>query len=105
KAQTSCTDVGVAPGSHSYTVTAVWRSWTATSAAKTVSVLSNPMVTSTSPSSRGQGASKQVITIKGSNFASGASSSFGAGVTVESTSFVSSTELKATITVESGAAT
>ncbi|HTA35191.1 MAG TPA: hypothetical protein VK761_00645, partial [Solirubrobacteraceae bacterium] len=27
--QTSCTDTGVAVGGHSYTVTAVWRSWTA----------------------------------------------------------------------------
>lgn len=28
---TSCTDTGLSEGSHSYTVTAVWRSWTATS--------------------------------------------------------------------------
>ncbi|MBA3807202.1 MAG: hypothetical protein H0X28_02215, partial [Solirubrobacterales bacterium] len=28
---TSCTDTGVAVGTHQYTVTAVWRSWTATS--------------------------------------------------------------------------
>ena len=68
-------------------------------------VNAGPTVESTSPSSRGQGASKQTITIKGANFVSGASSSFGAGITVESTSFVSATELKATITVESGAAT
>jgi hypothetical protein len=102
---TSCTDTGVSPGSHEYAVTAVWRSWTARSVAKTVSVLSNPAVTSTSPSSRGQGASKQTITINGKNFISGATSSFGVGITVESTSFVSSTELTAKVSIASGAAT
>ena len=105
KAQTSCNDTGVSPGSHEYTVTAVWRSWTARSASKTVSVRSNPSVESTNPSSRGQGASKQVIAIKGKSFVSGATSSFGAGITVKSTTFTSSTELKATITVEAGAST
>jgi hypothetical protein len=64
-----------------------------------------PGVTSTNPSSRGQGASSQTIAIKGSGFASGASAAFGAGITVESTSFVSSTELKAKISVETGAST
>jgi hypothetical protein len=28
---TSCTDSGLSPGTHGYTVTATWRSWTATS--------------------------------------------------------------------------
>src|SRR5205085_2868642 len=53
----------------------------------------------------GQGASKQVIAVKGKNFVSGATASFGANITVESTSFTNSTELKATITVESAATT
>jgi hypothetical protein len=35
---TSCTDTGVAVGSHTYTVTAVWRSWSATSGAKSANV-------------------------------------------------------------------
>ncbi len=35
---TSCTDTGVTTAAHSYTVTAVWRSWTGTSAAKPVTV-------------------------------------------------------------------
>ena len=35
-AATSCSDSGLAAGSHSYTVIAVWRSWTATSAARLV---------------------------------------------------------------------
>jgi hypothetical protein len=38
--QTSCTDSGVAVGSHEYTVTAVWRSWTAKSETSTVQVAS-----------------------------------------------------------------
>jgi hypothetical protein len=64
-----------------------------------------PTVSSTSPNSRGQGASAQTVAIKGTGFATGASASFGAGILVESTTFVSSTELKAKISVESGAST
>jgi hypothetical protein len=37
--QTSCTDAGVPIGNHSYTVTAVWHSWTATSSAGSAQVL------------------------------------------------------------------
>jgi hypothetical protein len=40
---TSCTDSGLAAGSHSYTVTAVWRSWTAASATTNVSVASGAL--------------------------------------------------------------
>jgi alpha-tubulin suppressor-like RCC1 family protein len=36
---TSCTDSGLAPGIHSYTVTAVWNSWTATSSVTQVTVV------------------------------------------------------------------
>ncbi len=39
---TSCTDTGVSIGMHEYTVTAVWRTWTATSAAKSASVTYGP---------------------------------------------------------------
>jgi hypothetical protein len=38
--QTSCTDSEVSAGAHEYTVTAVWRSWTARSAATSVEVAS-----------------------------------------------------------------
>ena len=34
----TCTDSGVSTGSHDYTVTALWRTWTATSATTTVTV-------------------------------------------------------------------
>jgi hypothetical protein len=107
----SCTDTGdpsgsgVPAGTYTYKVTAVWRSWTARSSASNAVEVAPVSVTSTSPSSRGQGASKQTVAIKGTNFLTGATSSFGAGITVESTTFVSSTELKATITVNPAAAT
>ncbi|HEV7615719.1 MAG TPA: hypothetical protein VGO36_05775 [Solirubrobacterales bacterium] len=39
---TSCTDSGLAIGAHSYTVTAVWRSWSVTSATKTATVTIGP---------------------------------------------------------------
>ena len=39
---TSCTDTGVSIGKHEYTVTAVWRTWTAASAAKSVTIASGP---------------------------------------------------------------
>ncbi len=68
------------------------------------SVTAAPTVTSTSPSSHGQGASNQTVTIKGSGFVSGAAASFsGTGVTVSSTTFKSSTELRASVSIESGA--
>ncbi len=38
----SCTDTGVSIGAHEYTVTALWRSWTMTSTAKSVSVTFGP---------------------------------------------------------------
>jgi len=103
---TSCTDSGVSPGSHSYTVTAIWHSWTATSAAKAVSVISKPTVVSASPSARVQGASNQTIAITGSHFLSGAAATFsGSGITVNSTTFKSSTELTANVSISGGAAT
>ena len=38
----SCTDTGMSIGTHEYTVTAVWRTWTSTSAAKSVAVAFGP---------------------------------------------------------------
>ena len=65
-----------------------------------------PTVTSTSPSSRGQGATSQNVTVTGTGFVSGASAAFsGAGITVNSTTFVSATSLTANVTISSGAAT
>ena len=39
---TSCTDTGVSIGAHAYTVTAVWRTWTATSTTKSATVAFGP---------------------------------------------------------------
>ena len=65
-----------------------------------------PTVTSTSPSSRGQGVTAQNVTVTGSNFVSGAAVTVsGSGVTVNSTSFVSATQLTANITIASAATT
>jgi hypothetical protein len=103
---TSCTDSAVAPGSHSYTVTAVWRSWTAASAPKSATAISAPTVTAANPASLGQGAGAQTIAITGSHFVAGASTTIsGTGVTVNSTTFQSSTELTVAVTVAVGAPT
>lgn len=50
---TSCTDTGVSPGAHQYTVTAVWRTWSASSATADVTVASGAatrLVFTTQPS-------------------------------------------------------
>jgi plastocyanin len=57
-------------------------------------------VTSTTPASLGQGATKQKLTVMGTGFASGAKVMFsGTGVTAASTKFVSSTALTTMVTV------
>ena len=65
-----------------------------------------PAVTSTSPSSRGQGATSQNVTVTGTNFVSGATVTLsGSGITVNSTTFVSATQLTANLTVAAAATT
>ena len=59
-----------------------------------------PTVTGVTPQSRGQGAEGQDIVVTGANFMDGAAVSFsGDGITVNSTTFVSSTELTANIDI------
>lgn len=41
-AATSCTDSGLVPGTYTYTVTAVWRSWSAASTTKTAKITIGP---------------------------------------------------------------
>jgi hypothetical protein len=68
-------------------------------------VTSGPTVTGTSPSSRGAGATNQVVAINGTGFANDSSVSFsGAGITVDGVSPVSSTQLLATIDIAPGSA-
>jgi hypothetical protein len=67
---TSCTDSGVSVGTHTYTVTAVWRSWTATSAGAGVQVTYGPatrLVFTTQPAGATAGspfATQPVVTAK-----------------------------------------
>jgi hypothetical protein len=63
-----------------------------------------PTVTSVSPNSGTPGQNLPSVTINGSNFQSGATCSFGAGITVNSCGFVSSTQLTANISISSSAA-
>ena len=101
---TSCTDTNPLAGSNSYTVTAVWRTWTATSDPVAGTPVSVPSVTAASPSARGQGAASQSIVITGTGFVAGAAASFsGSGITVNSTTVDDATQVTANITVAIGA--
>src|SRR5260370_8983140 len=62
-----------------------------------------PSVGSVNPNSGTQGQSLPSAIITGSNFQSGATCNFGAGITVNSCTFNSATQLTATITVSSTA--
>lgn len=65
-----------------------------------------PAVTSVSPDARSQGATSQVITVSGRNFARGAAITLsGNGITVGPTTFVDTERVTATISVAPGAAT
>jgi hypothetical protein len=104
----SCSDTGLTTGSYTYTVTAVFKSWTAQSvvAGGPVTVTTGPTVTLAAPSSRGQGAVSQAVVISGTGFVSGATASFsGGGITVNSTTFTSATSVTANITVAAAATT
>jgi hypothetical protein len=69
-------------------------------------VAAGPTVTAANPSSRGQGATSQNIVVTGNFFLNGAAVTFsGAGITVNSTTYNSATQLTANITVATGAAT
>jgi Bacterial Ig domain len=62
-----------------------------------------PTVTSVNPNSGAQGQSLPSVVIAGSNFQNGAGCSFGAGITVNSCTFNSGTQLTANITISSTA--
>jgi len=67
-------------------------------------VSAGPTVSSTSPSSLGQGAANQNVTVNGANFVSGANVSFsGTGITVNSTSFTDAGHLTANLTISASA--
>src|SRR5262249_13108909 len=62
-----------------------------------------PGISSMSPNTAAPGASL-TVSVTGTNFQSGASASFGAGITVNSTPFVSSTQLSVALTIGTAAA-
>jgi hypothetical protein len=102
----TCTETSVPVGSWKYAITPKQNSWLGTESAKSATGTVQPTVSSASPSSRGQAASNQNITITGTGFVSGAAVTFsGSDITVNSTTFVSLTSLTANITVSSSAAT
>lgn len=59
---TSCDDTGVAVGSHSYLVTAVWRSWTSSGASTAVSVVKADTTTTVVSTTGSPSAAGQVVT-------------------------------------------
>jgi len=71
-----------------------------TSAAATVTLPQMPSITAVSPNTGSPGANL-TVTVTGTNFQSGASAAFGAGITVNSTTFVSSTQLSVAIAIDS----
>jgi Bacterial Ig domain len=64
-----------------------------------------PAVSSVNPSSGAQGQNLTSVIIAGSNFQSGATCSFGAGITVNSCTFNSATQLTANISISASATT
>ena len=89
-----------APGA-SFSVTATLAD--GTSASATVSLPIVPTISSVSPSSAVPGASL-TVTVTGTNFQTGASASFGPGITVTSTTVVSATQLSVPLAIGATAA-
>jgi len=85
----------------SFTLTANFTDGSAASATATVPVM--PTISSVTPSAGAPGASL-TMTVTGTNFQAGASAAFGAGITVSSTTVVSSTQLSVAMAIASTAA-
>src|SRR5438093_5544007 len=83
------------PGA-SFSVTATFADGTSASATVILSII--PTISSVSPSLAVQGASL-TVTVTGTNCQAGASASFGPGITVSSTTVVSSTQLSVTLAI------
>jgi hypothetical protein len=71
----------------------------------TTAVTNPPGVSTVNPNTGAQGASLSSVVITGTSFVSGASCSFGAGITVNSCTFNSATQLTASLTISASAAT
>lgn len=72
-------------------------------ATSTFTVNVGPSIGTVAPSARGQGATAQTVIITGSGFVAGVASSFGAGVTVTSTTRDSATQLTVVLSVDPAA--
>jgi hypothetical protein len=86
---TSCTDSGLSAGTYHYTVTAVWRSWTATGASPVVTVASGAatkLVITTSPQTLTAGVVSGTITVQRQDAASLPTTSGSTTVDLSSTS-------------------
>jgi len=88
-------------GKRDVTVTSGGQSATCTAC---LTIHAAPAPTSTSPNQGARGTTLSVDVL-GSNFRAGAKATFGAGVTVNSTTFVNSGRLTANITISSGSTT
>ena len=88
-----------------YTLTGSDNVGNTASVSVTVAVTTAPTISSASPGALGQGATSRTVVITGSGFVSGATVSFGTGVTVNSTTFDSASQLTANVTVGAGATT
>ncbi len=71
----------------------------------TVTSAPAPKLNSLSPTTGNQGASSLIVVLTGTNFLSSPTCSFGAGITVNSCTFNSSTKITASINIQSGATT
>src|SRR5262249_45158143 len=75
-----------------------------TTAAATVTLPQVPSITAVSPNTGAPGASL-TVTVTGANFQSGATAAFGTAITINSTTFVASTQLSVAIAIDSAATT
>jgi len=94
-------DSSVSAGVRDITVTVGTNSGTGTGL---FTITAGPSITSLSPASLRQGQVNQDVTINGANFASGCSVQFnGTGVTLNSASYLSATQLTANVTIDQNA--
>ena len=90
----------------SFTVMVVDAAGASGTKALSITIGTPPTLTSVSPSSRGQGAAGQTLTVTGTNFQAGAVVSFsGTGITINSTTVNSSTTITLNVTIASNATT
>jgi hypothetical protein len=83
-----------------FTVTASFADGTTSTA--TVTLPAVPSISSVTPNAGAQGANL-TVTVTGTSFQSGASTSFGAGITINSTTVVSATQLSVALSIASAA--